>query len=191
MQKLVIEGNRGSSGPTSEGSVPYSENENRPSPEPNQDQTTQPFTPHGNNQEVDPSKYKTSKFGYGQVKSQVETLIEKICIIKGSSTQGSVNLDSLTNFSQVIMPPKLKAPEFIKYDGIGDPCPHLCLFCGKKAPNKDNHPLLCQIFPDSLTGPAATWYVRLEKTFSWREMANAFLEYYRFNTVVAPDHTVL
>ena len=140
---------------------------------------------------MDPSKYKTSKFGYGQVKSQVETLIEKICIIKGSSIEGSVNLNSLTNFSQVIMPPKFKAPEFVKYDGIGDPCPHLRLFCGKMAPNRDNHPLLCQIFPDSLTGPAATWYVRLEKTFNWREMANAFLEYYRFNTVVAPDRTVL
>ena len=121
----------------------------------------------------------------------METLIEEICIIKGSSTQGSVNLDSLTNFSQVIMPPKLKAPEFIKYDGIGDPCPHLCLFCGKKAPNKDNHPLLYQIFLDSLIGPAITWYVRLERTSSWREMANAFLEYYQFNTEIAFGHIVL
>ena len=54
-----------------------------------------------------------------------------------------------------------------------------------------NHPLLRQIFLDSLTGPAATWYVRLEKTSSWREMANAFLEYYLFNTMIAFDYTVL
>jgi len=33
--------------------------------------------------------------------------------------------------------------------------------------------------------------VRLEKTFSLREMANSFLEYYRFNTEIAPDSTVL
>jgi len=73
-------------------------NENRPLPEPNQDQTTPPFTPQGNKQEVDPSKDKISELGYGQVKIQVETLTEKILIIEGSSTRGSVDLDSLTNF---------------------------------------------------------------------------------------------
>ena len=55
----------------------------------------------------------------------------------------------------------------------------------------DNHPLLCQIFPDSLIGLAATWYTRLEKTSSWKEIANYFLEYYRFNTKIASNRTVL
>ena len=55
----------------------------------------------------------------------------------------------------------------------------------------DNHPLLCQIFPDSLTGLVATWYTRLEKTSSWKEIANSFLEYYRFNTKIASNRTVL
>ena len=89
------------------------------------------------------------------------------------------------------MPPKFMAPKFVKYDGIGDPCTHLGMFCRKMAPFGDNHPLLYQIFLDSLTSPTATWYVRLEKTFSWREMANAFLEYYQFNTEIASDLTVL
>ena len=89
------------------------------------------------------------------------------------------------------MPPKFKALEIVKYDGTGDPCVHLCMFCRKMAPYSDNHPLLCQIFPDSLVGLTATWYVRLEKTSSWREMANSFLEYYQFNIKIAPDHTVL
>ncbi|KAK9997817.1 hypothetical protein SO802_017420 [Lithocarpus litseifolius] len=40
------------------------------------------------------------KFGYGQVKSQVETLAEKLRIMEGSSAHGSVDLDSLTNFPQ-------------------------------------------------------------------------------------------
>jgi len=44
-----------------------------------------PFIPQGNNQEVDPSKDKTSESGYGQVKSEVETLAEKLRIIKGSN----------------------------------------------------------------------------------------------------------
>ena len=57
-----------------------------------------PFIPQGNNQEVDPSKDKTSESGYSQVKSEVETLAEKLHIIKGSNIRGSVDLDSLTNF---------------------------------------------------------------------------------------------
>ena len=59
------------------------------------------------------------------------------------------------------------------------------------APYGDNHPLLYQIFPDSLTSTVATWYVRLEKTCSWREMASAFLEYYWINTEIVLDRTVL
>ena len=89
------------------------------------------------------------------------------------------------------MPPKFKAPKFVKYDGTGDPCAHLRMFCKKMAPYGKNHPLLCQIFPNNLTGPTAIWYVRLEKTFSWREMANAFLDYYLFNTMIALNYTVL
>ena len=88
------------------------------------------------------------------------------------------------------MPPKFKAPKFVKYNGTGDLYAHLHIFC-KMAPYGDNHPLLCQIFPNSLTGLTVTWYVRLEKTSSWREMANSFLKYYLFNTEIAPDHTVL
>ena len=113
---------------------------------------------------MNPPKDKTLESGYNQDKSQVETLTEKIRIIEGSSAQGSVYLDSRTSFPQIIMPPKFKALEFVKYYGIGDPCTHLRMFCRKMAPYRDNHHLLCQIFPDSLIGPMATWYMRLEKT---------------------------
>ena len=65
MQQLVVGGNQESSGPTLEGSVTNSENDNWPSPNPNQGHITPPFTPQGNNQEVDPPKDKTSESGYG------------------------------------------------------------------------------------------------------------------------------
>ena len=117
----------------------------------------------------------------------METLTEKIHIVEGSNAREIVDLDSLTNFPRVIIPPKFKAFEFVKNDGTGDPCAH----CRKMAPYGDNHPLLCQIFSDSFTGLVAIWYLRLEKTSSWREMANAFLEYYQFNTEIAPNCKVL
>ena len=44
MQLLVVGGNRESSGPTLEGSTPHFENEAQPPPDPNQRQTTPPFT---------------------------------------------------------------------------------------------------------------------------------------------------
>ena len=121
----------------------------------------------------------------------METLSKKLRIIEGSSAHGSIDLDSLTNFPQVVMPPKFKVLEFVKYDGTGNPCAHLRMFCRKMAPYRDNHSLLCQIFLDSLIVPIAIWHVRLEKTSNWREMANAFLEYYWFNTKIAPDPIVL
>ena len=111
--------------------------------------------------------------------------------MEGSSTHRRVDLDSLTNFPLVVMPPMFKEPEFVKYDSTRDPCVHLHMFCRKMAPYGDNYPLLCQIFPDSLTGSMATWYERLEKNSSLREMANSFLEYYQFNIEIALDRTVL
>ena len=64
------------------------------------------------------------------------------------------------------MPPKFKAPEFVKYDDTKDPYAHLRMFCKKMAPYGDNHPLLCQVFLNSLTSLVAIWYARLEKTSS-------------------------
>ncbi|KAL0011334.1 hypothetical protein SO802_006442 [Lithocarpus litseifolius] len=111
-------------------------------PLPEQDQGHN-IPPQDNDHETYPSKDKNLESRIGQVKSQVETLAEKLRIIEGSSTHGSVDLDSLTKFPQVIRPPKFKAPEFVKYDGTGDPCAHLRMFCRKMAPYRDNHPLLC------------------------------------------------
>ena len=116
--------------------------------------------------EVDPSKNKTSESSYSQAMSKVETLTKKMCIMESSVSRGNVDLENLTNFPQVVMPPKFKSLEFVKYDGTRDPYAHLRIFCRKMAPYGHNSPLLCQIFINSFTGPVATWYVRLEKTSS-------------------------
>ena len=61
----------------------------------------------------------------------METLTKKIRIIKGSGTRVSVDLDRLANFPQVIMPPKFKVPEFVKYDGTGVLAPICACFVGR------------------------------------------------------------
>ena len=117
IQQLVVGGGQNSSGHSQGG--PQAESENHPPLVRDQGHNV---LPQGNDQETNPSKDKDPKSAYGQVKRQVETLVEKFRIIEGSNARRSVDLDSLTNFPQDIMPPKFKAPEFIKYDGIGDPC---------------------------------------------------------------------
>ena len=122
VRQLVVGEGQNSSGHSQGG--PQTKNENQPPLVQNQGHNV---PPQGNDQEADPSKDKNPEFGIGQVKIQVETLSKKLCIMEGSSADGSVNLDSLTNFPQVIMPSKFKAPKFVKYDGIGDPYAHLCM----------------------------------------------------------------
>ena len=91
MQQLVIGGRQNSFSHSQGG--PQIENENQPPLGQDQGYNT---PPQGNDQEADPFKDKNPEFGYGQVKSQVQTLAKKLCIIEGSSAYGSVDLDSLT-----------------------------------------------------------------------------------------------
>jgi len=105
IQQLVVGGGQNSSSHSQGG--PQAKNGNQPPPLQEQGHHV-PL--QGSNQETDPLKDKNPEFEYGQVKSQVETLAEKLRIIEGSNIHGSVDLYSLTNFPQVIMPSKFKAP---------------------------------------------------------------------------------
>jgi len=93
MQQLVVGGGLNFSGYSQGG--PQTENENQLPPVQDQGHNV---PPQGNNQKTDPSKDKNLESRYGQVKSQMETLAEKFCIIEGSSVHGSVDLGNLTNF---------------------------------------------------------------------------------------------
>ena len=90
MQQLVVGRGQNFFGYSQGG--PQTKNENQPPPI--QDKGHNVLL-QGNDQETDPSKDKTLESMYGQVKSQLETLAENLRIIEGSSTHGSVNLDSL------------------------------------------------------------------------------------------------
>ena len=119
----------------------------------------------------------------------METLVEKIRIIEASGTRGRVNLDSLTNFPHVIMPPKFKAPEFVKYGGTEIFAPICACSVVRWHPMET---ITCSSARFSLIAwlalqPPGMW----DWNSSWREVANAFLEYYLFNTKIAPNHTVL
>lgn len=52
----------------------------------------------------------------------------------------------------------------------------------------DNPPLLINSFQDSLVGPALTWFIELdlEKIRTWEDLADEFLQQYKFNIEIAP-----
>ena len=80
MQQFVVGGRHDSFGTTLEGPAPQSKNEAQLPPDQNHDRTTPPVGPQKGNKEVNPSKDKTSESSHSQIKSQVETLTEKMLL---------------------------------------------------------------------------------------------------------------
>ncbi|XP_050896696.1 uncharacterized protein LOC127103487 [Lathyrus oleraceus] len=53
--------------------------------------------------------------------------------------------------------------------------------------------MLIHFFQDSLSGASVEWYIQLERSHvrSWRELAEAFLKHYQYNTDMAPNRMQL
>jgi hypothetical protein len=56
-----------------------------------------------------------------------------------------------------------------------------------------NDQLLIHYFQDSLSGASLEWYMQLERgqVQSWRDLAEAFLRHYQYNTDLAPNRAQL
>ena len=91
------------------------------------------------------------------------------------------------------MPPEFKMPKFEKYDRTKCPKNHLATYCNKMVGHAHNENLLIHVFYDSLVGVAAQWYTKLKKDqfHTWRDLARAFLERYKYMLEVAPDRFTL
>lgn len=93
----------------------------------------------------------------------------------------------------VIIPAKFKFPDFEKYKGASDPRMHIRAYFWKMVAYSDDDRLLMHFFQDSLSGASLDWYMQLEGTHiqSWRDMVEAFLKNYQYNTDMALNHTQL
>ena len=101
------------------------------------------------------------------------------------------SLDSreLSLVPDVVILSKFKMLKFEKYDGIKCPENHLATYCNKMTGHARNEDLLIHVFYDSLTGTTAQWYMKLRKDqiHTWRDLARAFLERYKYMSETAPD----
>jgi len=46
-------------------------------------------------------------------------------------------------------------------------------------------------FQDSLAGPASIWFLNLKKVATFEELANAFVQQYKYNSYLAPNRREL
>ncbi|KAF8396321.1 hypothetical protein HHK36_017936 [Tetracentron sinense] len=120
-----------------------------------------------------------------QLKSELRSeLRSEVRQLKGVDTYGKINLEDLCLHPGSKMPPKFKCPELSKYNGKGCPLAHLKLYIGSLSDFIDNEPLLLQLFQRSLTEEALDWYSTIDHTKLkvWRDLAEVFLDHFRFNT---------
>ena len=83
--------------------------------------------------------------------------------------------------------------KFEKYDGTKCPKNHLATYCNKMAGHAHDEGLLIHVFYASLTGVAAQWYMKLknDQIRTWRDLAKAFLERYKYMLETIPDQLTL
>ncbi|KAL4362504.1 hypothetical protein GQ457_04G022400 [Hibiscus cannabinus] len=110
-----------------------------------------------------------------------------------AATLGGIDARELSLVSDLVIPPKFKAPEFEKFTGTTCPSAHLTMYCRKMSLYLDNEKLLIHYFQDSLGGSAARWYTQLSRAHikTWRDLSRAFLEQYKHVSDMVPSRTIL
>ncbi|PKI70865.1 hypothetical protein CRG98_008756 [Punica granatum] len=85
-------------------------------------------------------------------------------------------------FPGMLLPPKIKIPDFKSYDGTKDPRHHLRHYHSKMLSYWDYEEFVIQTFQDSLTGSALDWFMTLKAgdVPTWTDLSQKFLHQYRF-----------
>ncbi|PKI71949.1 hypothetical protein CRG98_007632 [Punica granatum] len=85
-------------------------------------------------------------------------------------------------FPGMRLPPKIKIPDFKRYEGTNDPRHHLRHYQSKMMPYWDYEEFVVQTFQDSLTGSTLDWFMSLkaDDILTWAELSQKFLDQYRF-----------
>ncbi|XP_050890749.1 uncharacterized protein LOC127096189 [Lathyrus oleraceus] len=126
------------------------------------------------------------------IERRFQMVDERFKAMQGPDTFGLDAVD-MCLVPDVKIPPKFKVPSFEKYQGVTCPKTHIRAFCRKMAAHSSDEKLLMHFFQDSLSGASLEWYMQLERTHirTWRELAEAFLKHYQYNSDMAPNRTQL
>ena len=127
------------------------------------------------------------------MQQKCDLLDQKLKEIEGVNDLESVDPRELCLVPDLVMSSKFKMPKFEKYDGTKCPENHLAMYCNKMAGHARNKDLLIHVFYDSLVRAVAQWYTKLKKDqiCTWRDLARAFLEQYKYMLETASDRLTL
>lgn len=111
-----------------------------------------------------PKHGKEVKMTANDMTYKIELLKNQIQQMKKADARRSVSFSDLCMFSDFECPHEFRMPKFEKYKGVGCPWTHLHSYGIAMSQYANNEKLLIQTFLNSLTGPAAIWFIQLEKT---------------------------
>ncbi|XP_050895690.1 uncharacterized protein LOC127102354 [Lathyrus oleraceus] len=127
-----------------------------------------------------------------ELERKLKMMYERVRAIESPNTFGLEAADMCLVLG-VKIPVKFKVPTFEKYYGTTCPKTHIRSYCRKMAAYLGDEKLLIHFFQDNLSGASLEWYMQLGRSHvrSWRELAEAFLKHYQYNTDMAPNRTQL
>ena len=123
------------------------------------------------------------------INRKLKSLEDAMRSLRGLGSNQSVRYEELCAFPEVELPPGYKIPKFEKFDGSGNPFFHLKVYCEKLIGVGKNEGIRVKLFNQSLSGKALEWYSKQDTTKwrTWDDLANAFVDHYKFHVEIAPD----
>lgn len=125
-----------------------------------------------------------------EVENKAQAIEEKLKAMEVSNKIG-IDAAKMCLVSGIVILAKFEVPDFEKYKWAGDPRTNVRAYCRDMAAYSDDDKLLMHFFEDSLSWASLDWYMQLEGTNirSLRDMDEAFLKHYQYNTDMAPNRT--
>ncbi|XP_059288286.1 uncharacterized protein LOC132041602 [Lycium ferocissimum] len=125
----------------------------------------------------------------------MEKKMEKLLERSTKSTRKATGLryDDLCMHPDLDLQEGFKIPKFKMFNGTGNPKPHLNSYCEQLVGVKKNEPLIIRLFSRSLTSEAVEWFATqdMRQWLRWEDMAESFMERFRFNIEIVPDRYYL
>ncbi|XP_031392083.1 uncharacterized protein LOC116204148 [Punica granatum] len=124
---------------------------------------------------------------------RMKRMEEMMKALQESDSRYHTSYLDLNLFPDMRLPPKIKIPDFDKYDGTTDPKPHLQGYRNRMMPYWGYEQFMIQTFQESLKGAALSWFTSLKAADipTWDELAKKFVTQYGYNTGIAPSYLEL
>ncbi|XP_031376024.1 uncharacterized protein LOC116190475 [Punica granatum] len=124
---------------------------------------------------------------------RMKRMEEMMKALQESDSRYDTSYLDLNLFPNMRLPPKIKIPDFDKYDGTTDPKPHLQGYRNRMMPYWGYEQFMIQTFQESLKGAALSWFTSLKAADipTWDELTKKFVTQYGYNTGIAPSYLEL